>query len=235
MYYAEKKLSRIGKSSLGVILPREWLFAMGLHKSGDAIRTSYDPRTRRIFIDTHPNGADALNFNALNSNGYNDQNDYTPQPRTQYPPSPHPKYTPAQWAKCDHFFKKQELEWLKEAEEAGVDITILSEFERFKQVKRDELDRRHYESAQRAQKRQGFFTFNDLPKSMLEFYWDDAAPHIGDYKGKPDLHNARADWLRAVNKSLELDTAEGKANFLRIVIEDIKKKYSITDDLIDDL
>lgn len=227
MYFTDKNLSRIGSSSLGVIIPREWLFSMGLHKKGDALRLSFDPKTRRIYVDAHPEGVGASN-NALPSVNINDGNDYTPQPKKKYPPSPHPGYTPAQWDKCHHLFKKQELEWLEEAKEAGVDVTSLSNFELFKQKKQNELDNRFHTRKQEPM----YIMFRDLPEDMQKVFNEQIKPYIVSdcyiYKeGKG--YNARTDWTNAVNKSLELSNPQVKANYLLNVIKSIKKQYN--DDL----
>lgn len=223
MYYAEKKLSRIGKSSLGVIIPREWLFAMGLHKSGDAIRASYDPRLRRVYIDLHPNGADALNFNNISEEYPNDANDFTPQPRTKYLPSPHPAHTAAQWAKCDNTYKEQQLALLKEAEERGFDITTKADFEQYEQIRRDETYQKFYAPKQEVRQ---YTNFNDIPQPIKDIYFSKVEPFIDNSNsGYP-----KSEWFRLFLESLNKDTDAKRAEYLSNSIYYLKEKYKRLED-----
>lgn len=222
MLTATKKLTRVGSYSKGVVIPREWLDATG----ATMYNLEYDERTHNITMI--PVNAQRRTQNHI-QNSVNASNDYTPQPRQVYPASPHPAFTPAKWASLDPWYADYCMSLLKEAEEEGFTINNKSDFTRFEQQRSDKLNSRFTTPPPQARPMLGF---NDIPQPMLEHYWQYIAPCVGDYKGKTDLHNARGDWAKAIHKCLDIDSVEGKADFINAATKAIIHKY---DDDLDEL
>lgn len=239
MYFADKKITKIGTSSLGVILPREWLFTMGLSKKGESLRMMFDPVTHRIYIDVHPNGPDALtrlngavaptfsgttgHQNKVYNAPLRDPNDYTPQPRQTYPPSPHPQYTPAQWAKIpegNKSFMLNRLDLERQYREIGLNPDSEADINKF--------------NALQKQARVLCGLFEELPDHPRQTY-EQLRPSLYFIDAEQE-DNARREWVTCYNVCVLEPSAARRQELTRELVNNLKNTYRrYGDDKYDDL